>query len=121
MTPDVTKAIEAAARESWRRCFEVDEPISSSSDFVKIITRHLGSYLPKDLPEIRENAAFERGRESRDAEVAALRFELRHALEFLEDLQASDNPCLEPTSSQAATFHMVHSGLFRALVAKAEG
>jgi hypothetical protein len=121
MTPDVTKAIEAAARESWRRCFEVDEPISSSSDFVKIITRHLESYLPKDLLEIRENAAFERGRESREAEIAALRLEVRHALEFLDGLEASNNPCLEPESSQAGVFHLVHWGLFRALVAKAEG
>jgi hypothetical protein len=121
MTPDVTKAIEAAARESWRRCFEVDEPISSSSDFVKIITRHLESYLPKDLQQIQENAAFERGRESRDAEVAALRFELRHALEFLDGLEASNNPCLEPGTSQAGVFHLVHWGLSSALVAKAEG
>ena len=60
-------------------------------------------------------AAFERGRESREPEVAALRFELRHALEFLKDL------CLEPDHPQSAVFHMVHSGLYRALIQKAEG
>ena len=65
-------------------------------------------------------AAFQRGRESREPEIAALRFELRHALEFLEDLEASGNPCLDPDNSQAAAFHMVHSGVFRALIQKAE-
>ena len=65
-------------------------------------------------------AAFQRGRESRDAEIAALRFELRHALEFLEDLEHSNNPCLDPDNSLAAVFHNVHSGLFRALIQKAE-
>ena len=59
-------------------------------------------------------AAFERGRESREPEIAALRFEMRHALEFLQGL------CLEPDHPQSAVFHMVHSGLFRALIQKAE-
>ena len=61
-------------------------------------------------------AAFQRGRESREPEIAALRFELRHALEFLDDLEAAD-----PENPQIAVFHMVHGGLFRALIAKAEG
>ena len=55
-------------------------------------------------------AAFERGRESREPEIAALRFEMRHALEFLRDL------CLEPEHPQVAVFHMVHGGLYRALL-----
>ena len=66
-------------------------------------------------------AAFQRGRESREPEIAALRFELRHALEFLEDLETTNNPCLDRDNSLAAVFHNVHSGLFRALIQKAEG
>ena len=65
-------------------------------------------------------AAFQRGRESREPEIAALRFELRHALEFLDDLEASDNPCMDPDESPGRQLPHGPRGLFRALIAKAE-
>lgn len=54
------------------------------------------------------------------AAAPELLHEAWHAVAFLEDLEASDNPACDPESYQATGFHGALSGL-RAAIAKAEG